>query len=381
MDWTHGFSPALLDILRKIGEVQDFGDGDRLIRFGDCDTHLFYILSGEVFVDTEALPTAWTTGDLLGEIAFLDNRPRTATATAVGAVKARRIDRQELFRALAEQPLDIAVFLEALTAFQASRLGIGEKRKGVEPRSFVEELAASAFSHRALRHPYLSDLASGNLPDMRWALADFARHYHGYSSHFPRYLTALISRLEKSEHRAALLQNLTEESGQYSDEDLGRLAEMGIEAEWIVGVPHPLLFYRFRKSLEVHEKWSGEEHIEVICWRDMFFNALTCASPAEAVGALGLGTENIIRKLYVPFVGAIEAVGNISARDAAFFPLHTTVDDRHEVALANIATDLAATPENRFDLARGMHKALALRADFWSWLRERALSPEVHRDA
>lgn len=381
MNWTHGFSPALLDVLRKLGQVRDFSDGDCMIRSGDCDTHLFHILSGVVTIDTGADQVALRTGDLLGETAFLDNRPRTATASAVGPVRVRRIEREELFQALCERPRDIAVFLEALTALQASRLGVGDERRAVEPRAYVEELSAAALAHRALRHRYLSDLASGDLPDIRWALADFARHYHGYSSHFPRYLTALISRLETAEHRAALLGNLREESGQYSDENLQLLREIGIEAEWIVGVPHPLLFQRFRSALGVREESGGDVHIEVSCWRDMFLNALTCGSPAEAVGALGLGTENIVRHFYVPFVAATESAGDIAPRDSVFFPLHTVVDDRHQVELANIATDLAATPENRFDLARGMHKALGLRADFWSWLHERALDPEAHGDA
>ncbi|MFP8873576.1 MAG: cupin domain protein, partial [Myxococcota bacterium] len=116
-------------------------------------------------------------------------------------------------------------------------------------------------------------------------------------------------------------------------------------------------------------------------WREMFLNTLGDGSPAQAVGALGLGTENIVRQLYVPFVRAIECLGTIGARDAVFFPLHTAVDDRHQDALTKIAIDLAVTPGDRFDLARGMHKALALRAEFWTWLHERALAPDPHRDA
>lgn len=378
MHWTEGFSPDLLDVLVNVGEVEDFHDGDCLIRVGDCETHLFYVLSGNVRVDTRPRSTTLETGDLLGEMAFLDNRPRTASAWAVGKVRARRIERHELFQALCERPLDISTFLDALTKLQESRLGVGEERKEIEPRAFVEELAAAALSHRALRHPYLSDLASGALPDMHWALADFARHYHGYSSHFPRYLTALISRLSSAEHRSALLENLTEEAGQYSNEDLNLLAEMGIPAEWIAGVPHPMLFQRFRNALGMTGTADDGEHIEVVCWRDMFLSTLSDGSPAEAVGALGLGTENIVRELYVPFVHALEHAGELSPRDSVFFPLHTAVDDRHQAALGSVATDLATSSEKRFDLACGMHKALALRASFWSWLHERALAPKAH---
>ena len=124
----------------------------------------------------------------------------------------------------------------------------------------------------------------------------------------------------------------------------------------------------------------GEEHMEVVCWREMFLNVLASGSPAEAVGALGLGTENIVRHVYVPFAAAIEALGTISEEDAAFFPLHTAVDDGHQAMLNNIAIELADIPAARMDLARGMHKALALRASFWTWLHLRAKDPERCRD-
>jgi hypothetical protein len=55
-----------------------------------------------------------------------------------------------------------------------------------------------------------------------------------------------------------------------------------------------------------------------------------------------------------------------------FFPLHTLVDDAHQASLRDIATDFAATEQGRLDLAKGMHKALALRDSFWNWLHERA---------
>lgn len=68
----------------------------------------------------------------------------------------------------------------------------------------VEQLARQALQHRAVQHPYLRALGDGTLPDMRWALVDFADHYYGYSAHFPRYLTTVISRLEEPEHRVAM---------------------------------------------------------------------------------------------------------------------------------------------------------------------------------
>ena len=68
------------------------------------------------------------------------------------------------------------------------------------PRAFVAELAAQSLQHRAVVHPYLNAVGLGELPDIRWALADFGQQYHGYSKDFPCYLTAVISRLSDPRH-------------------------------------------------------------------------------------------------------------------------------------------------------------------------------------
>lgn len=232
-------------------------------------------------------------------------------------------------------------------------------------------MTETALRHRAVRHPYLRAIANGNLPNPSWALADFARQYQGYSVHFPRYLMALMSRLENPSHRGAILSNLIEESGQYCDEELAALAVQGIKAEWIVGVPHPELFRRFRLAM-TEENESGEE-LEVRCWRDMLLSTLIMGSAAEAVGALGLGTELIVSTIYQSFVSAVTRQQDLTPRDTVFFPLHTLVDDSHQTTLREIAIDLATTENGRVDLACGMNKALMLRDSFWSWLHERAL--------
>jgi pyrroloquinoline quinone (PQQ) biosynthesis protein C len=236
----------------------------------------------------------------------------------------------------------------------------------------VDAMVATALAHRAVRHPYLQSLSAGTLPDPAWALADFARHYEGYSAHFPRYLTALIARLQNPAHRQALLDNLTEESGVYGTAELEALSRLGIRDEWITGVPHPELFHRFRVAVAGPAEADDEDHLEVICWRDMLLAVISQGSAAEAVGALGLATESIVPTLYQPFMQAIERIGHLHPRDTVFFPLHTAVDDQHQATLRQIAIDHAATEAGRRDLTTGMHKALALRDSFWSWLHQRA---------
>jgi pyrroloquinoline quinone (PQQ) biosynthesis protein C len=262
--------------------------------------------------------------------------------------------------------------INALVSLQGSRIKDEAAKDDYNSADYVEHLGAIAMQHRAVIHPYLKAMAAGTLPSLYGSLQDFALHYYGYSAHFPRYLTALISKLEKPEHRAALLANLTEESGQYEEDELMHLKEFGVHPEWIVGIPHPVLFKRFRDSIGVDNTAMEDDHIEVVCWREQFLAIINMGSAAEALGALGLGTETIVRAIYQPFVDAIQKVGTIKPEDAVFFPLHTAVDDHHQAALKAIATDFATTPAGRADLAKGMMKALALRGSFWSWLYERA---------
>jgi pyrroloquinoline quinone (PQQ) biosynthesis protein C len=237
----------------------------------------------------------------------------------------------------------------------------------------VAALGAEALRHRAVRHPYLRCLAAGDYPDLRWALQDFARHYLGYSRHFGRFLTTLIARVDHPDHRAALLGNLTEESGVYGVGELAALRTAGIEAEWIAGVPHPLLFRRFASALDVDG--NDVEAVQVTCWRECFSSVLVHGSAAEAVGALGLGTEHIVSTMYGSFVAAVNRLGTVAPRDAVFFRLHTVVDDHHQATLRAIAVDHASTTDGIVDLRRGMLKALQLRSAFWDWLHDRALDP------
>lgn len=269
--------------------------------------------------------------------------------------------------------------LHLLTAQPQRSLPHATPEQMLSSAAWVDQLSLQALQHRAVHHPYLQALAAGQLPDLRFALEDFARHYYGYSAHFPRYLTALISRLEDPAYRRALLENLTEEGGLYEQDELDALAAIGIPAEWIVGVPHPELFQRFRRALGVNTGADEHDHIEVLCWREMFLAAITNGSAAEAVGALGLGTETIVQTLYQPFVLALERLGSVDPRDAVFFPLHTAVDDHHQATLKQVAAAYAQDSQGRADLAKGMVKALNLRDAFWNWLHQRALDPERAR--
>jgi len=107
---------------------------------------------------------------------------------------------------------------------------------------------------------------------------------------------------------------------------------------------------------------------------------LTQGTPAEAVGALGLGTENIISTIYQPFSKALQRLPDLNPRDTVFFALHTAVDDGHQETLQRIAAELAVDPASRSGLRRGMLKALGLRSSFWDWMYRRARLAHSGRD-
>ncbi|MEN9799254.1 MAG: hypothetical protein RL653_2950 [Pseudomonadota bacterium] len=371
--WFDRLSNSSQSVITSLGELKTYAPGTPLVRRGAVESHLFLLEEGTVEVAVEGhRPIQLGKGELVGEMAFLDNAPRRNTISALSEVKARRITRGELMAAFVTDPAELRTVLDEVVKLREERLST-DRSDGDTAAAYVRKLAAESLTHRAVQHPYLRALAEGTLPDLRWAMADFARNYYGYSSHFPRYLTTVISRLENPAHRRSLLENLTEESGVYGEEEYAELAAFGVKREWIEGIAHPLLFQRFSRAIGVDHA-AHVERDQVVCWRELFLSVLSDGSPAEALGALGIGTENIVRTIYGPFVQALSRL-DLRPEDTVFFPLHTAVDDHHQATLEAISADFARTEEGRVGLRRGMLKALALRTSFWDWLYERAKHP------
>lgn len=222
-----------------------------------------------------------------------------------------------------------------------------------------------ALQHEAVHHNYLKRLAKGEFSNMEKALAYFASQYEGYSVWFPKYLQAVIDKLSNPAHKAHLLENLAEEKGQLGEDDLQAIRSLGIEDDWVIGIPHPILFQQFKQSICANYPFEMNEAVQQ--WRSSFLHYLENCSEAEAVGAIGLGTESIVKHIYRPLIESLASHTSLSLKDYVFFPLHTEVDDEHGKVLLAIANDLASQSEEHERLVRaGMEKALNLRAEFWS---------------
>lgn len=100
-----GLSRGELLQLAKLTEDLEVGEGKVLTREGQSGSEFFVIIEGEVSVvkDGEEI-RALGPGDFFGEIALLEDTPRTATVTAKTPLRFFVLTRQAFRSLLAQQP-------------------------------------------------------------------------------------------------------------------------------------------------------------------------------------------------------------------------------------------------------------------------------------
>lgn len=243
----------------------------------------------------------------------------------------------------------------------------------------IAALAAEALGHRAVRHPLLQSFGSGAFGERTAEVArSYAHWYDGYSRWFPKYLQAVIARLDDPDHRALLAENLAEEQGRLCPDEHATLLGLGIDPATVDGIAHPELFARFRRAIGLPDAAMGHIPEATIEWRASFLGMLRAGSAAYGVGALGLGTETIVSAIYPQLLDGLARVEGLGREDVVFFELHCHVDDQHQEDLLAIARTMVATPEGAADLRRGMNDALDARVKFWDALHAECLErPEV----
>lgn len=97
------FSGDELNRVLELSEKTVFPAGAVIVDQGDPGTDCFIIVSGaaSVYVRGEYIATS-TSGSIIGEMALIDHRPRTATVVADSEVSTLRFD-SEAFRTLLEE--------------------------------------------------------------------------------------------------------------------------------------------------------------------------------------------------------------------------------------------------------------------------------------
>ncbi len=233
--------------------------------------------------------------------------------------------------------------------------------------TFVSQLCEEAIQSQAVNHPYLHQLATGRLPDTQRAVQDFAVQYGEYSRAFTACLGALIAQLSNARHRDILRHNLEEEEGDTHGVALPEEVLCSVE-----GVPHAKLFERFQRAAGVDEQdLQCGVCVNAKVWRAQFLR-LCESNEHVAIGALGLGTELIVSRIYQQILQCLIQHTALTPVERVFFDLHSACDDEHAEQMLGITKEMATDTHAMAAIAQGMRAALALRIQFWDCMLERA---------
>jgi len=110
-------------VLSDLVEFRDYADGDVVVQEGAIDDHLRVVLSGALAVATKTPDGEWmrlnvlTAGDLAGELAFLDSRPRFAALVALGPTRLFALQRARLESLLNPHPLIVYRVMRSIARF------------------------------------------------------------------------------------------------------------------------------------------------------------------------------------------------------------------------------------------------------------------------
>ncbi len=233
--------------------------------------------------------------------------------------------------------------------------------------TFVDRLTAEAVESSAVEHPYLQSLVDGSLPQMNAALKDFAFQYGLYSRHFIKYVAAVSEQLADEQHRQILKNNIAEEQGDTHDVELPDdvLAE-------IDGLSHRALYARFTNALGMHQSFDqATDECPGRIWSEQFLN-LCGDKPNVGIGAIGIGTEFIVSRVFTKILDSLKSHSRLSVSQRVFFELHSVCDDHHADELLTITRALAIDKVAREEIAHGVRTAIKLRSRFWDQLLLRA---------
>lgn len=146
MPFFRHLTPRELLRVQAMARPKLYADGDLVVREGDAGDSLFVVLRGSVKVRKgEAELTALGAGEFFGEMALVDNAPRSATIVSDGASRLLELARGDFLRFLREEK-DIGLkllwnFLGVLTRrLRDTSAQLGEAREALSAEDLTDVL-------------------------------------------------------------------------------------------------------------------------------------------------------------------------------------------------------------------------------------------------
>ena len=113
-----------IDWMADTGQVLELADGELLIRESVMTDHLFILLNGSAEVEASGVGVVAVlrAGDVVGEMAFVDHAPPSASVRAVGRLEYLAVEKHKLQERLDNDAPFAARFYKALAVFLSERL-------------------------------------------------------------------------------------------------------------------------------------------------------------------------------------------------------------------------------------------------------------------
>jgi CRP-like cAMP-binding protein len=102
------FETKSLRKLLRLSRIREYEDGEVIIREGDLDPWLYFLLSGKIQISKENMEinTIDKKGEIFGEMRIIDFMKRSATVVAVGKTICLAVDTSAKNRISADDPTD-----------------------------------------------------------------------------------------------------------------------------------------------------------------------------------------------------------------------------------------------------------------------------------
>jgi len=251
--------------------------------------------------------------------------------------------------------------------------------------AFVNHIEDLVKSHPALRHHVLENLATGTFGRATSVnLLHYLEAYSHFSRGFVSYVEGLKGKVSSAEHVALLDENIDEENGHYSAEDIAMMESLGLDSTLLVGVPHRQLYSKCFQVLASSTKkdWdtnkletSDYEFIGEPLKASFEKTCLSSTATLEsAIGALYFCSEFIVPVMYEYLRQCCALHTKLSLDERAFFEIHVKMDQNHAAAMKKIVVENVSLRESRLQIVYAVHAVMNARNEFMDRLSSKWLT-------